>query len=318
MVDALPPGFHYVTPQGTSVNPCDCNTVIYSLLQACAACQDRSVQPWSTWETNCTNPGIEEYPEAFSSGTSVPAWAYLNVVPEDTFDVTAAQNVAAENLPDATTGNLTGQSTSLQPSSASSSSVLRSTGAGSQSSPGASNTGSSSASSASQTNSPTTGNDNATSGSSKKSNAGAIAGGVVGGIVGAALLGLGTFFLVRHSRARSANRPLRTGPMDLDATPASASAAYGALHTPPGMRQPYTATSPGANEAAPMMQEYRPGSEAVPGIPKVYDPDDPSTFPSAGPAASYAGYSGASANTGYRPAGAYATGPSNYSGAPEL
>ncbi|EMD31346.1 hypothetical protein CERSUDRAFT_119912 [Gelatoporia subvermispora B] len=326
-VDSLPPGFHYVTPQGASVNPCDCNTVIYSTMQACAACQSRPVQPWSTWETNCTGPGIQEYPEQFSSGTSVPAWAYLDVVEEDSFDVNTAQQVASEGIPDATSGNLTGISSTGLPSSTtnpfSSNSGSQTTNPLFPQTSGSQTTGDLTPTNPADNGNPNSNSDNngLSSSSKKSSNTGAIVGGVVGGVVGAALLGLGAFLLVRHNRTRSANRPARGGPMDLDAAPAAAT-AYGALHTPPEMHQPYSPGSPSAAvETTPMMREaYVPSEGITPSMPKIYDPDDPSTFPSAGPGMSYAAnptvYSGASANTGYHPGGSY--GPSNYSGAPEL
>lgn len=71
-VDALPPGYEYSGPgvlDGDDL--CKCNTVTYSLLCACGACQEdlwiryefitsfyiplyKSIISWSEWITNCT------------------------------------------------------------------------------------------------------------------------------------------------------------------------------------------------------------------------------------------------------------------------
>ncbi|KAF9053890.1 hypothetical protein BDZ89DRAFT_297997 [Hymenopellis radicata] len=42
-VQALPEGTHYVGPTISSANACQCSTVTYSLLSACAECQNRTV-----------------------------------------------------------------------------------------------------------------------------------------------------------------------------------------------------------------------------------------------------------------------------------
>jgi len=109
-----------------------------------------------------------------------------------------------------------------------------------------------------------------TSGSKKKSNAGAIAGGVVGGIVGLALIGvLVWFFLQRSSRGKG-----------LKVTPAP--------YTDPGLNAGYMEKDgherADMGSAAPMMDS---------GMPlKPYDPEDPSTFPTASPAPTATTYIG--------------------------
>jgi hypothetical protein len=41
-VDTLPQSSHYVGPSIQNANPCQCNTVTYSLMSACGACQGRT------------------------------------------------------------------------------------------------------------------------------------------------------------------------------------------------------------------------------------------------------------------------------------
>ncbi|KAI0777158.1 hypothetical protein BC629DRAFT_1525684, partial [Irpex lacteus] len=53
-VFSLPTGFHYRPPSAAIATPCQCSTVFYSVLAACADCQSREVLPWSAWETNCS------------------------------------------------------------------------------------------------------------------------------------------------------------------------------------------------------------------------------------------------------------------------
>ncbi|CAK5280207.1 unnamed protein product [Mycena citricolor] len=46
-VYALPDSYHYEGPSGTDANPCQCNTVVYSLLAECGLCQGRSISQLS-------------------------------------------------------------------------------------------------------------------------------------------------------------------------------------------------------------------------------------------------------------------------------
>jgi hypothetical protein len=91
-VNQLPVGTYYGGPNLDEVNGCQCSTVTYSMVSACGVCQNRSIEAWSMWNTNCTvNTSIDIYPETIPSGTSVPAWAYLDVVTSDFFNLTLAQ-----------------------------------------------------------------------------------------------------------------------------------------------------------------------------------------------------------------------------------
>ncbi|KAH9483715.1 hypothetical protein JR316_0003191 [Psilocybe cubensis] len=78
-VNALPDASHYIGPTLQDANPCQCNTVTYSLMSACGACQGRTYLSWSVWSANCASVSISVYPKPIPSGVAVPGWAYLDV-----------------------------------------------------------------------------------------------------------------------------------------------------------------------------------------------------------------------------------------------
>ncbi|KAN0134212.1 hypothetical protein V8E53_007984 [Lactarius tabidus] len=167
-IAALPQGSLYRGPNAGHDNLCVCNTVVYSLLSACGACQGAtSWIQYSQWHLNCStssSPGT--YPNSIPAGTRVPHWAYLDVSVADTFNATAAQS--AGDTPEGTpsTGSSTSTSSTAAPSSSTSSSSNKSS-----------------------------------------SNSGAIAGGVVGAILGLALLVGLAFWYTRRRQWRSVARP---------------------------------------------------------------------------------------------------------------
>ncbi|KAH8099951.1 hypothetical protein BXZ70DRAFT_195533 [Cristinia sonorae] len=227
IVQPLPPdspGDYYRPPQPASATACQCNTVFYSMLQACSKCQAHPIVPWSTWEFNCTTP-YSGYPETIPSGTNVPSWAYLDVIRADAFNDTAAKANHDEGLPESTS-----------PSSPES-------------------TGSTSTST-----SPTSAPTGAPAAAVRKvSHAGAIAGGVVGGIVGLAIAAALALFLWRRHQRRHALRAAPASNFILD-------------HDEKGF---------------PDIPSTTPVSHSV-GFPvsnKLYDPNDPTTFPPTEPEA---------------------------------
>lgn len=129
------------------------------------------------------------WPAKIPSGTAIPAWAYIDVTVTDALNVTEAQSIAAERLPESTAGSA--------PSSTPPLVTFSSSGSG--------------ASPTSQgTPAPSAGAGGAPSGddsssSNKSSNTGAIVGGVVGGIGGAAILaGIIAWLAIRNKRQRGA------------------------------------------------------------------------------------------------------------------
>ncbi|KAJ7581078.1 hypothetical protein C8J56DRAFT_959036 [Mycena floridula] len=143
-----------------SEDSCLCNTVYYSLLSACAACQSQTWLSWSKFNANCSKlfalpdeSGL--YPDTIPSGTRVPGWAYSKLI-NDTFDTNLA--ASETNLPESTgvpnsAPTVTGQTPPTGPTSG-----------------------------------------------SKKSNAGAIAGGVIGGLVAVALAIGAAIIIIRRRR----------------------------------------------------------------------------------------------------------------------
>jgi hypothetical protein len=53
---------------------------------------------WSQWSVNCTAVEVGRYPMLIPEGTRVPAWAYLDVTLNDTFDPVAAIAVSSPEL----------------------------------------------------------------------------------------------------------------------------------------------------------------------------------------------------------------------------
>ncbi|KAJ4487759.1 hypothetical protein J3R30DRAFT_844258 [Lentinula aciculospora] len=170
----------YLGPSIDAANPCQCNTVVYSLMSACALCQNGTTITWSEWTTNCATV-YDTFPKPIPDGLRVPAYAYLDVETQDTFDANAAMQDA----------NAT-ESTALPSTTSKISSTQSSTTTSQTSSAQASTSSTASAS------------DSITTQSNPRSNA--IGGGIVGGILGLALLFLLVGSLLglrrrRHSRA---------------------------------------------------------------------------------------------------------------------
>ncbi|KAH9992127.1 hypothetical protein BJV77DRAFT_1003629 [Russula vinacea] len=81
-IPVLVPGDSYVGPTGSSdaSDLCKCNTVVYSLMSACDACQDALWFSWNTWSFNCTSTDpITTFSNVVPNGTKVPGWAFLDV-----------------------------------------------------------------------------------------------------------------------------------------------------------------------------------------------------------------------------------------------
>jgi hypothetical protein len=83
----------YLGPTIDSANPCQCSTVVYSLMSACALCQNGTTTTWSQWTTNCGTV-FTTYPEPIPGQLHVPAYAYLDVESKDVFDPNAASQDA--------------------------------------------------------------------------------------------------------------------------------------------------------------------------------------------------------------------------------
>ena len=86
----------YAPPTGALINPCQCNSVGYTLVQACASCQDAIVGRWDAWIKNCPDAFATSYwPYDVPSQTTIPPWAMLSL-PSDggVWNATAARAYA--------------------------------------------------------------------------------------------------------------------------------------------------------------------------------------------------------------------------------
>ncbi|KIK57654.1 hypothetical protein GYMLUDRAFT_45822 [Collybiopsis luxurians FD-317 M1] len=170
----------YLGPTIDGANPCQCNTVVYSLMSACALCQNATITTWSEWATNCATV-YTTYPQPIPGKLHVPAYAYLDVESQGIFNADSAKQDA----------NAT-ESTAL---------------------PSSSTTRSQTSSKTSST--PAAATSTATAGSittSNESHRNAIGGGVVGSILGLGvlLLLIGSILAYRRRRQERSLRRLRS------------------------------------------------------------------------------------------------------------
>lgn len=252
----LQPGFIYLGPSQTGADSCRCSTVYYSLLSACAVCQNQSFLSWTAYNGNCTVVYNQVFSDPIPSSTKIPHYAYLDVVTNDTFSLSVAESVGGP------------ESSAVPQATGSSAAIASSTSAAKKS----------------------------------KSDAGPVAGGVIGGVV---FLGIVVVLVTFILRMRRRKRSSPSGP-----TPSEySSVAYNSVGSP--------ATVVGYGNGK--LDSTIPSSM---GSGRVYDPNDPSTFPTSEPL----GYSPYSASPGLdQPGGHTPTFPANpaavrtqYTGAPEL
>jgi len=84
-------GQRYLPPSGQQANSCECSSIYFSLLSACAICQGSSLGTFTSWTQACpqSNVSLETYPMTTPNGTRIPPWAYLPLS-NGAFDVLAA------------------------------------------------------------------------------------------------------------------------------------------------------------------------------------------------------------------------------------
>lgn len=76
----VPPGnATYDPPTTANASVCQCNTVAYSLMEACSFCQGSHIGTWRTWITNCPEASWSKaYANTVPSETVIPPWALLD------------------------------------------------------------------------------------------------------------------------------------------------------------------------------------------------------------------------------------------------
>lgn len=99
--ETLPPlnsNSSYAPPNSTAELMCGCNTVVYSLFEACASCQGAAVISWPFWSAGCKGVAIAQLPFKVPPGTAVPHWAFLNVtaLPNQTYNDSTAMSAGRD------------------------------------------------------------------------------------------------------------------------------------------------------------------------------------------------------------------------------
>ncbi|GJE88608.1 hypothetical protein PsYK624_046910 [Phanerochaete sordida] len=248
---------------------CMCSSVLYSLLSACAICQGFGIDSFSDWTAQCPSSMISNgaYPDPIPAAVGVPQWAYLNISTTGGFDVTGAQAVAAKSLPDVSSSNTavsrittpigeggpTNAPTNTAPTFSVPSISVPSISVPTFSVP------------------TSNGGDTFHVNTKRKTNVGAIVGGVVGGISALISTITGIWLWIKRRARRAA------------AAAAAAGVGTSPQLTPTPDPEKLQAHSPAV--ATPPPAEYFPTTlEATPAAPlRLYDPDDPTTYPNAQP-----------------------------------
>jgi len=192
-INSLLPGYSYTGPSGVDdSNLCKCNTIAYSLISACDACQSETWITWSEYSFNCTRTlSPSTFPNPVPAGTRVPQWALLDVTLENSWNVN--KSMAIGDSPEIGPGE------TISGLSASASTTAQSTGT----SPNPTVFSGASSASASRTPTPT----------KSSSNVGAIAGGVVGGVAAISIAVVAVFFFLRRQRAKAPSSTYAVGGM---------------------------------------------------------------------------------------------------------
>ncbi|KAI0297408.1 hypothetical protein BC826DRAFT_165704 [Russula brevipes] len=184
---------------------CTCNTVMYSLLSACAGCQGAIWESWSWYSSNCTKRSVSWFPYDVPIGTSVPQWALVDVTAAFEGDWNADKSRAVGDYPEIPAGAFITTSATVSTSTSlhrpTSTSLYRPTSTPLY-----------------QPNS--TGD--TTSSTKKKTNGGAVAGGVVAGVTCIGIAGAVYIYCRRQSRVRG---PPGSSTVNADSQPLSRESA---------------------------------------------------------------------------------------------
>ncbi|KDQ18248.1 hypothetical protein BOTBODRAFT_29593 [Botryobasidium botryosum FD-172 SS1] len=109
-VVGLPDSTTYNGPSYDQANICSCSSIVYSTISACGGCQTGIWKTWNDWITNCDASLVTagRYAATIPNTTSVPMWAFNNPTSTGTFNITLAQETAEKHQPDVrgTDGNL--------------------------------------------------------------------------------------------------------------------------------------------------------------------------------------------------------------------
>ncbi|KAH9970055.1 hypothetical protein BJV74DRAFT_263903 [Russula compacta] len=202
-INPLQPGHAYTGPTGATgindSNMCKCNTVMYSLLSACDACEGVYWFGWDYFLTNCTQTlPPSTFPLPVPAGTRVPKWALLDIT-----------DGAHDNNWNANISQLTGDAPEVGPGG-----VIGPSGV----STAASATGtatraiSTATRSTSADNSPSPTSESSSNEDSPGSNGGIVWGGIGAGIGGVSIASVAILFYLRRRRPQTPSTPLTAQP----------------------------------------------------------------------------------------------------------
>lgn len=157
----------YAAPEGELATPCQCNTVFYNLIEACASCQGGVIRQWQYWIQYCPQAYIgQTFPYPIPGGTQVPTWADMDPSAVGFWSPTVASAYAA-----GPSASITPRSTSPSPTSTAGPTTVY-----------------------------VTVTPSGTGRSTSSTPVGAIAGGVVGGVALLIAVGFGIWFLCFRER----------------------------------------------------------------------------------------------------------------------
>ncbi|KAF8549248.1 hypothetical protein OG21DRAFT_1515418 [Imleria badia] len=126
---ALPSGYSYDSPNGTTATPCYCSWSCYNLMMGCTLCQNSAytsdTKTWPSFSENCpSNYKDEMFPQGYvlANNASIPYWATINPTkwPSELFDIEQAQSYANQNQSDYWPSNSSPSSSASSTSSGSS------------------------------------------------------------------------------------------------------------------------------------------------------------------------------------------------------
>ncbi|KAI9572526.1 hypothetical protein HD554DRAFT_2168219 [Boletus coccyginus] len=103
---ALPSGYSYNSPNGTTATPCYCSWSCYNLMMACTLCQDpaytNEITTWPSFSQNCpSNYKDAIFPQGYviPNNISIPYWATIDPTswPNELFNIGQAENYSQQS-----------------------------------------------------------------------------------------------------------------------------------------------------------------------------------------------------------------------------
>ncbi|KAI5122720.1 hypothetical protein M0805_009773 [Coniferiporia weirii] len=115
----------YSAPNASAntTSPCSCSWAFYNTIAACTVCQGFAPTQWTSWSSECDSVGLTSetyWPShfSFSRVTELPQWSIFDPQSWDgqTFNQAQAEDIADQNLPDATDSSTSQPTVDPEPS----------------------------------------------------------------------------------------------------------------------------------------------------------------------------------------------------------